>query len=107
MENCFPCLTRFARQNDLSYSIRLRELNAEAFPRSWSAADALGDAYADAADTTRALAAFTRALGLLTVGSPGDSSSLGDLASARQAIERKIAKLRSRSSSPGPGRPAP
>jgi len=98
---------RFARQNDLSYSIRLRELNAEAFPRSWSAADALGDGYTDAADTTRALAAFTRALGLLTLGSPSDSSSLGDLASARQAIERKIGKLRSRSSSPGPGRPAP
>ena len=98
---------RFARQNDRPFAIRLLELNAEAFPRSWSAADALGDGYTDAADTTRAVAAYTRALGLLTEGPPRDSSSLGGLARARQAIEEKIAKLRSRSSSPGRGRPAP
>jgi len=98
---------RFARQKDLSFAIRLLELNAEAFPRSWSAADALGDGYTDAADTTRALAAFTEALGLLTEVPPGDSASLGVAARARQAIEEKIAKLRSRSSSRGRGRPGP
>jgi dienelactone hydrolase len=98
---------RFARQNDVPFAIRLLELNAEAFPRSWSAADALGNGYTDAADTTRALTAFTRALGLLTKRPPRDTSSLGELARARQAIEEKIAKLRSRSSSPGRGRPAP
>jgi hypothetical protein len=98
---------RFARQKDLSFAIRLLELNAEAFPRSWSAADALGDGYTDAADTTRALAAFTQALGLLTEVPPGDSASLGVAARARQAIEEKIAKLRSRASSRGRGRPGP
>jgi len=98
---------RFARQKDLSFAIRLLELNAEAFPRSWSAADALGDGYTDAADTTRALAAFTQALGLLTEVPPGDSASLGVAARARHAIEEKIAKLRSRSSSRGRGRPGP
>jgi len=98
---------RFAHQNDLPFAIRLLELNAEAFPRSWSAADALGDGYTDAADTIRAVAAFTRALGLLTDGAARDSTSLGALVPARQAIEEKIAKLRSRSSSRGRGRPAP
>ena len=98
---------RFARQKDLPFAIRLLELNAEAFPRSWSAADALGDGYMNAADTTRALAAFARALGFLTEIPPRDSSSLGAAARARQAIEEKIAKLRSRTSSPTPGRRAP
>jgi hypothetical protein len=90
---------RFARQNDLPFAIRLLELNAEAFPRSWSAADALGNGYRDAGDTTRALVAFTRALGLLAESASGDSSdstSLGEQARARQAIEEKIAKLKPR-----------
>ena len=80
---------RFARQNDLRFSVRLLELNAEAFPRSWGAADALGDGYRDAGDTTRAVAAFSRALELLSRSTPRDSSALG-------AIQDKLARLRPR-----------
>jgi len=87
---------RFARQNDLPFAMRLLELNAEAFPLSWSAADALGDGYRDAGDSTRALGAYTRALELLRERPTGDSVSLGDLAPARQAIDGKIAKLKPR-----------
>jgi len=77
---------RFGRQNDQAFANRLLELNAEAFPRSWNAADALGDGYRAAADTARAIAAYTRALEL--------AGSSADSARARQAIERKLASLR-------------
>jgi hypothetical protein len=73
---------RFTRGNDRAYALRLRELNAEAFPRSWTAADALGDTYRDAGDTAKALASYTRALSAAPVGSE------------RAAIEQKIGKLR-------------
>ena len=80
---------RFARQNDPRFSVRLLELNAEAYPRSWNAADALGDGYRDAGDTTRAVAAFSRALDLLNQIVPKDSAALG-------AIQDKVARLRPR-----------
>jgi hypothetical protein len=84
---------RFARQNDRAFSNRLLELNVEAFPRSWRAADALGDGYREAADTTRAIAAYSRAVTLLGQAPPGAES---DVARARQAVEEKIARLRAR-----------
>jgi predicted negative regulator of RcsB-dependent stress response len=59
-------------------------LNVEAYPRSWSAADALGNGYRDSNDTTRAIQAYTRALELV------DPSN----AAARSAIETKLAALR-------------
>ena len=80
---------RFARQNDLRFSTRLLELNAEAYPKSWSAADALGDGYRDAGDTTRAIAAFSRALELLKQATPKDTAALG-------AVGEKLARLRAR-----------
>lgn len=84
---------RFARQNDRPFANRLLELNAEAFPRSWSAADALGDGYRDAGDTTRAIAAYTRAVTLLAQ-SPAGSDA--DVTRARQTIEQKLARLSAR-----------
>jgi hypothetical protein len=83
---------RFARRNDASFALRLLALNAEAFPGSWSAADALGDGYRDASDTTRAVAAYARALDAIARVPGGDSSTS---VRARQAIEQKAAKLRS------------
>ncbi len=81
---------RFTRLNDLPFAIRLLELNAEAFPRSWSAADALGDGYREAGDTTRAVAAWSRARDLLDRFPPTDSAALGSAARARRAIEEKL-----------------
>jgi len=84
---------RFSRQNDLPFAIRLLALNAEAYPQSWSAADALGNGYRDAGDTTRAIEAYERALSLLA--SPKGTAP-SDAARVRQSIEDKIARLRSR-----------
>lgn len=81
---------RFTRQNDRPFALRLLALNAEAFPRSSAAADALGDGYRDAGDTTEAVGSYTRALDLLTNTSPNDAGASG----ARQAITEKLAKLR-------------
>ena len=87
---------RFTRQSNLPYAIRLLELNAEAFPKSWNAADALGNGYRDAGDTTRALGAYARALDALSQRMSRDSTSLGALGTDRQAIEAKVAKLKPR-----------
>ncbi|HUQ81804.1 MAG TPA: hypothetical protein VM076_11720 [Gemmatimonadaceae bacterium] len=84
---------RFARQNDRAFANRLLELNAEAFPRSWGAAEALGDGYRESADTARALTSYTRAITLLGQAPPGSES---DVSRARQAVEEKIARLRQR-----------
>ena len=81
---------RFRRQNDLPFAVRLLELNAEAYPQSWSASDGLGNGYRDAGDTTRAIAAYTRALELLGQ----DAGASGEVAGARRAIEEKLARLR-------------
>jgi hypothetical protein len=81
---------RFTRMNDLPFAVRLMELNAEAFPRSWSAADALGNGYRDSGDSTRAIAAYTRAIALLA----GSSSDSAAVARTRQSIEAKLAQLR-------------
>lgn len=78
---------RFARQNDPAFALQLLELNTEAFPRSWSASDAVGDGYRDAGDTTRAVAAYARALELLSTLSPGDSTN-------RQAVNAKLGRLK-------------
>jgi hypothetical protein len=75
---------RFTRLNDLPFAIRLMELNVEAYPRSWSAADALGNGYRDSNDSTRAIQAYTRALELV------DPSNTA----ARSAIETKLTALR-------------
>jgi len=80
---------RFTRQNDRPFALRILALNAEAFPRSPSAADALGDGYRDAGDTTKAVASYTRALELLT-SAPNDPG----VSDARQAITEKLGKLR-------------
>jgi hypothetical protein len=80
---------RFSRQNDLPFALRLLELNAEAYPRSWSAADALGNGYRDARDNTRAIQAYLRAIELLNA-----APASADAARTRQAIEEKIARLR-------------
>jgi hypothetical protein len=85
---------RFTRRNDLPFAIRLLELNAEAFPRSWSASDALGDGYRDAGDTTRALAAYAHAKDLLHRLSPADSTALDNVAAVRQGIDSKMTNLR-------------
>jgi hypothetical protein len=77
---------RFSRTNDRAFANRLLELNVEAFPRSWGAADALGNGYRDASDTTRAIASYRRALDLL--GSSPESTR------ARQELEQKLAALR-------------
>jgi Flp pilus assembly protein TadD len=86
---------RFTRQNNLPFAIRLLALNAEAYPRSWSAADALGNGYRDAGDTTQAIASYERALALLADAPPpaGGSAEAGR---TRQAIEEKIRRLRAR-----------
>ena len=87
---------RFTRQNDLPFALRLLALNAEAFPRSWSAADALGNGYRDSGDTTRAVGSYTRALELLgQIPAPTDSVATA-VARARQGIEEKLARLRPR-----------
>jgi len=80
---------RFSRQNDRPFALRLLELNAEAYPRSWSAADALGNGYRDSGDTTRAIEAYTRAVALLDA-APASAES----ARTRQAVGEKIARLR-------------
>ena len=87
---------RFTRQNDLPFAIRLLELNAEAYPGSWSAADGLGTGYRDAGDTTRAVAAYTRALELLGRISPSNDTDAAEVARARQGVEQKLARLRGR-----------
>ena len=84
---------RFSRQNDLPFAIRLLELNAEAYPRSWTAADALGNGYREARDSTRAISAYERALSLLTL---GGSTAQPEHARASKTIEAKIAELRPR-----------
>jgi dienelactone hydrolase len=81
---------RFSRMNDLPFAVRLMELNAEAFPRSWSAADALANGYRDSGDSTRAIAAYTRAIALLAA-TAADSAAV---ARTRQSIEAKLAQLR-------------
>ena len=81
---------RFTRMNDLPFAIRLLELNAEAYPRSWSAADALGNGYRESGDSARAVVAYTRALTLLE-SSGGDPA---EVARTRQTIEAKLAGLR-------------
>ena len=80
---------RFSRQNDRPFALRLLELNAEAYPQSWSAADALGNGYRDSGDTTRAIEVYTRAVALLDA-APASAES----ARTRQAVEEKIARLR-------------
>ena len=87
---------RFTRQNDLPFAIRLLELNAEAYPGSWSAAVGLGNGYRDAGDTTRAVAAYTRALELLGRISPSNDTDAAEVARARQGVEQKLARLRGR-----------
>jgi hypothetical protein len=86
---------RFSRQNDKPYTLRLLALNAEAFPRSWSAADALGDGHRDVGDTASALASYERAVAILgRIPVAGDSSAAAQVAQARQRVEEKIAALR-------------
>ena len=87
---------RFSRQNDLPFALRLLELNTEAYPRSWSAADGLGNGYRDAGDTTRAVAAYTRAIELLGRIATTDASAASEVARARQGVEEKLARLRAR-----------
>jgi Flp pilus assembly protein TadD len=88
---------RFTRQNNLPFAVRLLELNAEAYPRSWGAADALGNGYRDSGDTTRAVAAYTRAIELLgQIPTATDANAAGEVAKARQGVEDKLAKLRPR-----------
>jgi len=88
---------RFTRQNDLPFAIRLLELNAEAYPRSWSAADGLGNGYRDAGDTTRAVAAYTRAIDLLgRIPTSNDAEQAAEVARAKQGVEEKLARLRGR-----------
>jgi hypothetical protein len=82
---------RFTRQNNSPFALRLLALNAEAFPRSWNAADALGDGYRDAGDTTRARAAYTRALDLI---GRLPAADLAAAAKDRETIEQKRAGLR-------------
>ena len=100
---------RFTRQNDLRFAVRLLELNTEAFPESWTAADALGDGYRGLADTSRALGAYARAIEIVNRVPGADSAASGAAARARQAIETKVAELRlkSGSRSPSPGRATP
>lgn len=81
---------RFTRQNERPFALRLLALNAEAFPRSAGAADALGDGYRDVGDTTKALALYSRALELLGGDAPNDASS----SQARQAVTEKVGRLR-------------
>ena len=83
---------RFTRQNDLGFAVRLLELNAEAYAHSWTAHDALGNGYRDAGDTTRAIATYERALSIIMSSASGEP----DVGRARQSIEEKISRLRSR-----------
>jgi hypothetical protein len=86
---------RFSRQNNLALAIRLLELNVEAYPQSWTAADALGNGYRDANESIRAIAAYERALSLLVTASSAPAAP-PDVARSRQAIEEKIARLKQR-----------
>ena len=86
---------RFSRMNDKAFTLRLLALNAEAYPRSWSAADALGDGHREMGDTTNAIASYQRAVTLLgQIPIRGDTSAANEVAQARQGIEAKIAGLR-------------
>jgi hypothetical protein len=86
---------RFSRMNDKPFTLRLLALNAEAYPQSWSAADALGDGHREMSDTASAVAAYQRALALLArIPVAGDTAAANSVAQARQGIEAKIAALR-------------
>jgi hypothetical protein len=86
---------RFSRMNDKPFTLRLLALNAEAYPQSWSAADALGDGHREMSDTASAVAAYQRALALLArIPVAGDTAAANAVAQARQGIEAKIAALR-------------
>jgi hypothetical protein len=86
---------RFSRMNDKPFTLRLLALNAEAYPRSWSAADALGDGHRELGDTANAIASYQRAVSLLDqIPVAGDASAAAEVAQARQRIEAKVAGLR-------------
>lgn len=86
---------RFSRMNDKAFTLRLLALNAEAYPRSWSAADALGDGHREMGDAANAVASYERAVSLLDqIPVAGDASAAAEVAQARQGIEAKIAGLR-------------
>ena len=86
---------RFSRMNDKAFTLRLLALNAEAYPRSWSAADALGDGHREMGDTTNAIQSYQSAVTLLgQIPVSGDASAAAEVAEARQQIEAKINGLR-------------
>ena len=83
-ENAFNVLGyRFLNQNRLDEAVAVFEMNVRAFPESWNPYDSLGEAYAAAGDTDRAINAYKISLELNPDNSNG-AVQLERLEAARQ-----------------------
>lgn len=79
----------YLRRDEFATAVRIAELNAEAYPGSWSVYNSLGEAYLAAKDRERAIESYRRALAL----HPGSKSTKAALERLGIPTERDVINL--------------